>query len=228
MSRELHDVVAHGLSVIAVQADAAEAALAHDPVLAAEPVRAIKAGARQSLQELRQMLQVLRDDEDASPGWPAQPPRPAPGIGALAELIQGVRAAGLPIEWVLSRPGADAAAKPADDLAGGVELAVYRIVQEALTNVLKHAGGVPTRVRVRIDESAVDVEVCNAAGAAPSSACVDGGRTADGGRGLIGVRERVAALHGSVEAGPIHAGELAGGYRLHARLPRADVNEPSR
>jgi len=197
MSRELHDIVAHGLSVIAVQADAAEAALAHDPTLAAEPLRAIKAGARESLQQMRQMLEILRGDEKDDPR------APQPGLDAVADVVASVRAAGLPVDFSCQRAGS-----APDHLPGDIELAIYRIVQEALTNVLAHAGRTRTTVRLRITAADAVVEVCNDVGAAQRS---DVGRV---GRGLIGMRERVAALHGTFEAGP-----AAGGYRLRVRLP---------
>lgn len=199
IARELHDVVAHALSVIAVQADAAEAALRKDPVRAADPLRAIRGSAREALSDMRQLLHVLRlDDADADP---ADARRPARGLEDLHQLVAGLREAGLPVEasWETHR-----------DLPAGTELAVYRIAQEGLTNVLKHAGPVPTSLRVEDDDRGVRVVVRNAAG--------DGRRGAalSSGQGLIGVRERVLAAGGRLHAGPTPDG----GFELVAELCR--------
>lgn len=198
IARELHDLVAHGVSVIAIQADAAEAALDHDPELAREPLRAIKTSSREALDEMRRLLALLRIDEQAGPR------NPQPGLGELPGLVASVERAGLPVR--LETQGL------ADHLAPGVDLAAFRIVQEGLTNVLKHAGTTPTTVVVRYGADAVTVEVTNDKPAHPPPRA----RTS-GGHGLLGARERTAIVGGDLVAGP----DPSGGFTLRARLPRS-------
>jgi signal transduction histidine kinase len=192
IARELHDVVAHSLSVIAVQADAAGAALDHDPALAREPLRVINTTARSSLGEIRDMLQLLRTDDGEL--------RPAPGLAALDELLASARDAGLAVEADL-RLG-ERAVPPV------VDLAAYRILQEALTNAARHAGAVAVALSVVDSADAVELSVENAAGG-------PAGKVASAGVGLLGIRERVALLGGTLEAGTVPGG----GYRLAVRLP---------
>jgi signal transduction histidine kinase len=194
IARELHDVVAHSLSVIAVQADAAEAALAKDPDRAGAPLRAIRDSARDALGDMRQLLEVLRTDDldDRSP---------ARGIADLDGLVAGMRAAGLPD---------DADIRVDTVLPAGLGLAVYRIAQEGLTNVRKHAGAVPTRLRVDDDGSNVRVQVRNDAPIHPPRA-----DRLSTGHGLVGVRERARAAGGSLRSGPTESG----GFELVAVLP---------
>lgn len=197
IARELHDVIAHSLTVIAVQADAAQAALAHDPVLAREPLHAINTNARSSLHEIRDMLQLLRGDEADARG---EPLRPAPGLDAIGELVDNARRAGLTVECSIE--GEAVALPPA------VDLAAYRIVQEALTNVARHAGPVAATVAIRRSLDAVELEVCNAPGVVTD-------KVVSAGVGLLGVSERVALLGGT-----LHTGRTSdGGYRLRALLP---------
>ncbi len=209
IARELHDVVAHSLSVIAVQADAAEAALARDPSLAGEPLRAIRGSAREALVDMRQLLHVLRSDDltdwDDDPSAGRSSRAPARGLADLPPLVKGLREAGLPLEADVR---VDAASMPS-----GIELSVYRIVQEGLTNVLKHAGAVPTRLTVEGSHDDVRVVVRNDAGrqARPTVADADGGS----GHGLIGVRERALAAGGTLHSG--HTDD--GGFELVATLP---------
>jgi signal transduction histidine kinase len=195
IARELHDVVAHALSVISVQADAAEAALARDPTLAGAPLRAIRSSARDALGDMRQLLGALRTEDDD-----AGVRRPARGLADLDQLVTAMRDAGLPLE---ARIEAVALLPPALDLA------VYRITQEALTNVMKHAGAVATSLLIRADEHSVRVHVENIAGDQRNSPV--GG----GGHGLAGVGERVASVHGTFHAGP----SANGGFVLSATLP---------
>jgi signal transduction histidine kinase len=195
IARELHDVVAHGLSVIAVQADAAEAALERDPALAGEPLRAIRTSARDALSDMRQLLEVLRtegSDERA----------PARGLADLPRLVEGMRASGLPLE---------AEIRVAEDVPAGLSLTIFRIPQEGLTNVRTHAGAVPTHLEVVGEAGEVRVRVANEAGA-PLPAEQGGGLR---GHGLIGVRERVRAAGGTVTAGPT----AAGGFEIDVVLP---------
>jgi signal transduction histidine kinase len=197
IARELHDVVAHGVSVIAVQADAAQAVLDVDPERAREPLDVIRTSAREVLDEMRQLLALLRLDGDETV-------RPQPGLADLAELVASVRGAGLPVGLEVSgevRP-----------LPAGADLSAYRIVQEALTNVLKHAGAVPASVRVRHEPQAVTVEVRNASAGSGHRPASDGA----GGHGLVGIRERVSLVGGALEAGPAPDG----GFVVRASLPR--------
>lgn len=201
IARELHDIVAHSLSVIAVQADAADAALDRDPGLAREPVRAIRSSARDSLAEIRRMLQLLRTEGDSQ--------APVAGLSAIDDLIANARSAGLPVEAALDR------GLLAHELSPVVDQAAYRIVQEALTNVIKHAGLVPTRVVLRQATGHVELEIVNAPG---QTAGPDAGGS---GFGLIGIRERVAAVGGTLSA----TVQPDGGFRLAARLPVKGVTE---
>lgn len=192
IARELHDIVAHSLSVIAVQSDAAEAALDAQPDRAREPLRAIRASARDSLGEIRRMLHALRtEDDDGQP----------PGLAALGALLDSARSAGLPVHL---RSDTEPAALPPV-----VDLTAYRIVQEAVTNVINHAGLVPTSVTICADSGSIRIEVTNAGAG-------QGARRRSGtGLGLIGIRERVAALNGTLEAGR----SADGGFRIAATLP---------
>ncbi len=209
IARELHDVVAHSLSVIAVQADAAEASLTRDPSRVGEPLRAIRGSAREALTDMRQMLHVLRSDdladwdEDPSAGQPSR--APARGLADLSPLVEGLREAGLPLEADVR---VDSAPMPS-----GIELAVYRIAQEALTNVLKHAGAVPTRLTVEGRHDAVRVVVRNGPGRHPRPGVAETERPS--GHGLIGVRERALAAGGTLRSGPTDDG----GFELVATLP---------
>jgi signal transduction histidine kinase len=209
IARELHDVVAHSLSVIAVQADAAEAALLKEPSRAVAPMHAIRDSARDALSDMRQLLHVLRAQEEPDPGEDGAESRaradltPARGLDDLPQLIATMREAGLRLETEVAAIG---------PLSQGTELTVFRIAQEGLTNVRKHAGDVPTRLRITRDAGEITIEIDNE----PSP----DGRSGDHeelstGHGLLGVRERVQAAGGSLRAG----GTESGGYRLSASLP---------
>jgi signal transduction histidine kinase len=193
IARELHDVVAHSVSVIAVQADAAEAALARDPERSREPLRAIKQTAREALVEMRRLLGILRQAEDEL-GL-----APQPGMSQLDSLVEQSRRAGLPVELAIE-------GQP-KSLPAGVEVSAYRIVQEGLTNVRKHAGAARAWVEVRYGDHELDVAVLD--DGEPSA------KTNDGGHGLVGVEERVALLGGELRTGR----REEGGYELRARLP---------
>ncbi|MFJ9645586.1 sensor histidine kinase [Streptomyces sp. NPDC101206] len=220
IARELHDVVAHHMSVITVQADSAPYRL---PGMA-EPVReefaAIAASARESLGEMRRLLTVLRSDRangsggapgaDGGPGGGSGAERaPQPGIGRIQQLVEATVRAGQPVELSLAA-GADGAAPPA------VDLSAYRIVQEALANVVRHAPGARARVSVTYDAGEVLVLVVNGPG--PDGATVL--ETAGTGHGLVGMRERVRLTGGTLDTGPLPDG----GFRVAARLP---LNGPS-
>ena len=198
IARELHDVVAHSIGAIAVQAKAAEKVLATQPERARRAVATIQATSRQALDELRRVLGVLRAEEEPEAGR-----APQPGLAQLSSLADQVRQAGLEVELsVEGTPGA---------LPAGVELCAYRIVQEALTNSLRHAGPTRARVAVRVIGESLDVEVTDE-GARPAQPARGGH---GGGHGLRGMHERVSLLGGELTTGF----RPGGGYRVHARLP---------
>jgi signal transduction histidine kinase len=192
---ELHDIVAHHLSVIVLQAAGARAS--GRP--AGPTLEKIENSGRQALAETRRLLGVLRDP-DADAGL-----APQPGVGELDALADRVRAAGLPVNLVIS---GDHAALPA-----AVEVSVYRIVQEALTNVLKHAGPARAEVMIGSAEDVVSIEVTDDGTGEP------GRLTPGGGHGLAGMRERAALLGGELAAGP----RSSGGFAVRARLPLGGV-----
>ncbi|MGW0754019.1 sensor histidine kinase [Streptomyces sp. NPDC002587] len=208
IARELHDVVAHHMSVITVQADSAPYRL---PGMA-EPVReefaAIAAGARESLAEMRRLLTVLRGD--GTVGGADGERAPQPGIDRLQQLVEATVRAGQPVELSLSA-GAVGSAPPA------VDLSAYRIVQEALANVVRHAPGARTRVSVTVDDDEVLVLVVN--GPAPDA--VVALETSGTGHGLVGMRERVRLTGGTLDTGPLPDG----GFRVAARLPLNSMSE---
>jgi signal transduction histidine kinase len=182
IARELHDVVAHSVSIISVQAGAAEMLARRDPPRAREAVAAVLTAAHQALAELRQLVDMLGGDDDATLAY-----QPQPGLPDLAELVANGRELGLAIDLVDER-------EPSE-IPAGVQLTVYRIVQEALTNAAKHAGRVPVSVRLFGRPGELDVEIRN-----PMTAdSVDG---ADTGHGLLGMRERVRLYGGHLAAGP--------------------------
>jgi signal transduction histidine kinase len=194
IARDLHDAVAHSMSVIVVQAGAERLALPEEATTTREVLQSIEETGRQALVEMRRLVEMLRkDDEELALA-------PQPSLAHLELLVQQVREAGLPVE--LSVEGELRALPP------GVDLSAYRIVQEALTNALKHAGPARARVTVRYAPDQLELEVADDGTGTTSSA--DGG-----GHGLVGMRERVAVFGGVLEANR----RLEGGYRLRATLP---------
>ncbi len=201
IARELHDIVTHHVSVIVIQAGAGLTALERRPEQARTALEAIDRTSREALTDMRRMLGMLGD----VPGTPAandETRAPMPRLERLGELIEAVRAAGLPVELSLG-----GVRRPLD---AGVELSAYRIVQEALTNALKHAHGARARVSLAYEPRAIEIEVTDQGGTGRR----DLGEAAGGGRGLLGMRERVALYGGDFEAGPTPTG-----FRVHARLP---------
>jgi signal transduction histidine kinase len=196
IARELHDMIAHNVSVVVVQSVAAQGVLDDQPARAREPLAHIERSGRQALTELRRLLDVMRAQDERK-----ELREPQPGIAQLTALVDSVRAAGLPVTLqVDGEPSQDSAA---------VGPSVYRIVQESLTNVLKHAGHARVNVRVSCGAAAVDVDVED-----------DGpGRSANGaappGHGLVGMRERAALFGGTFTAG----NRVGGGFEVHAHLP---------
>jgi signal transduction histidine kinase len=201
LARELHDVVAHSISVIAVQSGVGAHVASTQPEEAAKALAAIEATSRAALTELRRLLGVLRQEDE-----PQGDLAPVPGLADLDGLLAEVAKAGLAVRLqVEGRPA---------QLPAGVDLSAYRIVQEALTNVVKHAGSARAQVAIRYRDHEVLVEVTDdgRGGAAPT-----GDGRARVGHGLIGMRERVAVFGGDLEVGP----RPGGGFRVAARLPLA-------
>jgi signal transduction histidine kinase len=192
IARELHDVVAHALSVIVVQASAANDAFKTDPRLVQEPIDSIETAARRALSDLRRVLGVLNEGAEYAP---------QPGLDRLDELIEQVRATGLEVELEVRGD--------AQPLPAAVDLSAYRIIQEALTNTLKHAQAEHARVSVRYGNM-LRLEV------------TDDGHGSNGntpGSGLVGMSERVSLLGGTIQTGPAPGG----GYRVTATIPAGDV-----
>ena len=195
IARELHDVVAHHVSMMVVQAEAGPVAVERDPARAAGAFEAIAATGRQALVEMRRLLGVLRGD-----GEPAPSLAPQPGLAQVPSLVEQVGRAGLEVELVVEGQETP--------LPAGIDLSAYRIVQEALTNAIRHGGEGRARVLVRYGERDLDLRVWNE------------GRPAQGdgspsGRGLLGMQERAHLFGGELRAGPAPEG----GFTVHARLP---------
>lgn len=193
IARDLHDVIAHSVSVMVVQAGAAEEIFARDQAGVLEPIRAVQETGRAALVEISRLLGLLRDD-GAELGL-----TPQPRLEELPDLIARTRAAGLPVELCI-----EGTPRP---LPLGVDLSIYRIAQEALTNARKHSVDSRAVVALRYGSDCVELSVEN-----------DGRTTHEGhrgGHGLVGMRERVAVFGGSLEAGP----RPTGGFRVLARLP---------
>ena len=197
IARELHDVVAHSMAMINVQATAASMQLTADPASAAEAIQAIRGASKSGLRELRAILDVLRQVDGGSPAVPV------PDLCAFAALVEATSAAGTPTKL-------ESAGLPVP-LPPPVALAAYRIVQESLTNVVRHAGRVAATVGLRQDGGYLYVDVVNDGGTAPAA-------FSEGtGAGLAGMRERTAALGGTLDARP----RPGGGFAVCARLPLA-------
>jgi signal transduction histidine kinase len=201
IAHELHDVVTHNVSMMVVQAGAARTVLARAPDKAHDALLAIEAGGRAAMNELRHVIDLLALRRDSSGPDATDDLTPPPGIAQLPALVSRVNDAGLTARLTVH---GEAAPLPA-----GVDLAAYRVVQEALTNVVKHAAGARADVAVEYRSQSLHVEVVDTGGA-PSPAARDGG-----GRGLIGLRERLAIYGGAVTAGP----DPGGGYRVRADIP---------
>jgi signal transduction histidine kinase len=191
IAREMHDIAAHHLSVVILQAAGARAAGS----ASLKTLEKIEDSGRQALAETRRLLGVLRGSDDEVEL------APQPGIAALPALVASIREAGLPVSFAVDGERAQ--------LPGAVDVSAYRIVQEALTNTLKHAGPARARVRVHCSGDAVTIEVRD------DGSDVDGTADKAGGHGLAGMRERVAVLGGELRAGP----EPGGGYAVRAMLP---------
>ena len=197
IARDLHDIIGHTLNIIVVQAGAARAVFKSRPDQALDSLSAIETTARQSLSDMERMLGILRPPEAE-----ALPYGPQPGLGQVEILAEQFSEAGLPVK-------VSVAGEP-HKLPTSLDLSAYRIVQEALTNVLKHAG--PARARVAVSFLADKLELDIVDDGQGSSGDGHGAR---GGRGLIGMRERVSLFGGELDVGPLEEG----GFRVHATLP---------
>lgn len=203
IARDLHDVVAHHIALVNVQAGVAAHVMDKRPDQAKEALAHVRDASRSALNELRATVGLLRQSGD-----PEAPTEPAPGLTVLDELVDTFRHAGLPVQVIVQLGG------DTDRLPAAVDLAAYRVIQEALTNVRKHAGpGAKAEVSVVRVGPSVEVTVLDDGGTGDEGApdTTDPG----GGHGLLGMRERAGALGGSCFAGP----RYGGGYRVHAILP---------
>ncbi|WP_374778266.1 sensor histidine kinase [Streptomyces sp. NBC_01310] len=201
IARDLHDVVAHHIALVNVQAGVAAHVMDKRPDQAKEALAHVRDASRSALNELRATVGLLRQSGD-----PEAPTEPAPGLSVLDELVDTFRHAGLPVEVIVQLD------REAGPLPAAVDLAAYRVIQEALTNVRKHAGpGARAEVSVVRVGPSVEVTVLDDGGGGAEAPDAEPG----GGHGLLGMRERTGALGGSCFAGP----RYGGGYRIHATLP---------
>ncbi|MET9387722.1 histidine kinase [Streptomyces sp. NPDC002928] len=213
IARELHDVVTHHVTAMVVQADAAQFLLRSAPERAGEGLSAVSDTGRRALTELRYLLGVLEATGDSSATDPARADR-APTLGRVGDLVEQARSAGQPVEF--SEQG-ERRPQPVE-----VELAAYRVVQEALTNAMRHATGQPTRVLVRHGEERIEIGVTtDGPDDSPTAAPVTRKPSPAGGRGLAGLRARVRMVDGELEAGP----RPEGGFEVRATIPSKPVRE---
>ncbi len=195
IAREMHDVVAHGLSVIVVQADGARYAAEQDPALAPKALETVAQTAREALAEMRQLLGLRRVGDALT--------RPQPRLGDIATLVEETRAGGMELTASLPEPGLA--------VPEGVALTAFRVVQESLSNVRKHAGpGAAATVTVTAEKDSLEIEVTDDGRGAAADAAGD-----SGGLGLVGMRERITAHDGRLETGPAPGG----GFRVYAKMP---------
>ena len=197
IARELHDVIAHCLSVMVVQTSAARLIAGSDVDAAHEALAVVESAGRDALVEFRRIVGVLRRDADELAG------PPTPGVAQLSALAARATAAGLPVS--LSITGSPEA------LSASLDLVAYRLVQEALTNAIKHAGSARAEVRVRVDADELELVVRDTGRPPPRSHVLEDGS----GHGLVGMRERVALYGGELRAAP----RAEGGFEVHARIP---------
>jgi signal transduction histidine kinase len=192
IAREMHDVVAHSVSVMVVQAGGARRIVERDPARAVEAAAHIEEVGRAALTEMRRLLGVMHHGEEREP---------QPGMRGLGALVERTRAAGLPVSLTVE-------GEPRS-LPAGMDLAAYRVVQEALTNAIKHAGAAPTEVTVRWQPEHLELEIVDTG--APAAAANGNG----GGHGLMGMAERVRLYDGDLRTGR----RAGGGFEVVARLP---------
>lgn len=206
IARELHDAVGHTVNVLVVHAGAGRVAASRDPARAAAALGEIETIGRSALSDIDRLLGLLRDDGGAER-------EPTHGLGDVPALVDRIRTTGLDVELLMPSH------LPRIPIATGA--AAYRIVQEALTNVIKHAGPASVRVAVEIDADLVLTIDDDGRGAGAADRNARSGRI---GRGLIGMRERASLLGGELDAGP----RTGGGYRVYARLPLPETDAPAR
>ena len=205
IARELHDVIAHSMSVIAVQSAVGNHVIDTQPAEARQALAAIEATSRSALTEMRRLLGVLRQE-----GEPRGSLAPAPGLADLASLVGQVQDAGLRV-WI----NVDGQRGP---VPPGIDLSAYRIIQEALTNVIKHAAVSSANITISYRPDSVTVEITDQGPRVPGAPQVPPARTGSG-HGIIGMRERVAVFGGEFTAGP----GPDGGFRVRACFPIAEV-----
>jgi signal transduction histidine kinase len=217
IAREFHDVVSHNLSVVALRAGVARAIMDRDPDHARDTLRQLEETSRSALDEMRHLLTALREsvvappNADPAPGEREEAERqPVPGLDRVEVLLDHVRSAG--VLWRLDRRGT------VRELGSGVETNAYRVVQEAITNILKHAPNGHARVLLDYGTSSLKIEVTNRATAPPARRSPHKTEPTRSGNGLIGLRERVALLGGSLTAHPV-----PGGFHVAAVLPVSDA-----
>ncbi|MFI9329617.1 sensor histidine kinase [Kitasatospora sp. NPDC052868] len=228
IARELHDIVAHHITTMQLMAGGARANLGGDTEVVRDALVTLEGSGRMALREMRQLLDVLRAGDEPDVALNGASPAPQPGVGDLGRLVEESRRAGLPTEFAVlgeERP-----------LAPSTGLAVFRIVQESLTNTRKHAGPARARVQLTYGPDRITVEVSNDGAAVPADALVGaltgaggaggagGARSGRTGYGLIGMRERVALQGGSMVAGGVDGG----GFRVAASLPVAPAGGEER
>jgi signal transduction histidine kinase len=194
IAREMHDVVAHSVSMMVVQAGGARRILERDPARAVAAAELIERTGREALAEMRALLGVLHHDEHAEYA-------PQPTMRELDALAERARSAGVPVTVKVDGERRE--------LPAGLDLAAYRVVQEALTNVVKHSGGAPAEVSVHYRADAVEVRISDRGNGSVST------RLGGGGHGLVGMRERVRMYGGELQAGR----RRGGGFEVHVRLP---------
>lgn len=200
IAAELHDVVTHNVSVMVIQAGAARKVMGAEPELSKQALLAIESSGRAAMAELRNVMGLLAATEGGRANSRDDGLEPQPGLDQLDGLVERVRAAGVPVDVALSPP---------DSLPDGVGLTVYRVVQEALTNTMKHAVGAAASVVISHSGDRLEIEVTDTGGAPGAQS------RAGNGRGLIGLRERLAVYGGTLIAEPV----TGGGYRVAARIP---------
>lgn len=205
IARELHDVVTHNVSVMVVQAGAARKVIMTAPDQAEQAMLAVESGGRAAMTELRHVMGLLTmNAEDTDPAGTATL-APPPRLGQIASLAARLRSTGVPVELVVT--GFET------PLPAGVDLTAYRVVQEALTNTVKHAEGARVKIAIDYTPRMLRLEVTDTGGTRTAAA------RSGSGRGLIGLRERLSLYGGNLEAGEVPAG----GYRVHAAIPLEDV-----
>nr|WP_246157573.1 histidine kinase [Catellatospora sichuanensis] len=202
IARELHDIVSHNVSLMIIQAGAARQVVTGAPQDATEALLAVESSGREAMSELRALLGVLSAGDDGEDDL-----TPQPGMGRLEELVDRVAFAGLPVDLTV-----EGQPRP---LPPGIDLTAYRVIQEALTNALKHASGARAEVHVRYTDRHLRLEVLNTGPSVLTGQAVPPSAPAETGRGLLGLRERVAAFGGHLDA----RRRLGGGFRVRARIP---------